>query len=54
MRVRKHFGDYIIGQVTDDKGLNPRDGRGTEKRDGTAQICLGLNRQNLVTHWTWR
>ena len=39
----------MIIQVTDDKDLNPRNDRRMEERDGTTQICLGLNRQSLLT-----
>ena len=35
MRVREHLGGYVIVQVTDDRGLNPTNGRGMEKKGGT-------------------
>lgn len=37
MRVREYLGGYVIDQVTDNKGLNPTNGRGMEKRGGTSQ-----------------
>lgn len=41
MRVREYLGGYVIIQVIDNKGLNPSNGRGIEKRGGSAQMSLG-------------